>query len=328
MLMATKLAAPLGGLLYSLLHLGGFDGDLSFYASRSTGRVLEMGCGDGRIAAALCLGTSPLSTLQEQQQAAAAGFDTPSTRAAAASPPHSYSAIEICEPLALKARARLADAPCEVDILVGDFLTPLPPERIACFDTVLVSANTLFTTARHDALLANCAAALSPGGVLLLDVYNALLWHGDDEEQEEAQAAQEEVNERGEEATVLVRVQDEEGRDWTVYERDPAVDSNGQTIRCVYDFHTSATAALPDDGSRGDGGDGGGSAVGEGAMAAKVMTETLVHEYLLPEQLVRKLDACGFVIDEIFGSFDEALPFDPDESEHVVVVARRRADST
>ena len=56
------------------------------------------------------------------------------------------------------------------------------------------------------------------------------------------------------------------------------------------------------------------------------MTETLTHEYLLPEQLVRKLDACGFEIDEIFGSFDEKLTFDPDESEHVVVVARRRAD--
>ena len=311
MLMTTKLAAPLGGLLYSLLHLGGFEGDTSFYASRSTGRVLEMGCGDGRIAAALCLGASPLSALQEQQ-AAEAGLDTPPTRGAAVSPPQSYSAIEICEPLALKARTRLADAPCEVDITVGDFLTPLPPERTACFDTVLVSANTLFTTARHDALLANCAAALSPGGVLLLDVYNALLWHGDEDE-EEAQA-QEEVDEQGEEPTVLVRVQDEEGRDWTVYERDPAVDSSGQTIRCVYDFHEAATAALPEDGSRGDGGE------------ATVMTETLTHEYLLPEQLVRKLDACGFEIDEIFGSFDEKLTFDPDESEHVVVVARRRAD--
>ena len=52
-------------------------------------------------------------------------------------------------------------------------------------------------------------------------------------------------------------------------------------------------------------------------------TESLVHHYLLPEQLVRVLDEQGFVIDDIFGDFEETS-FSPDESEHLVVVARRR----
>ena len=59
-----------------------------------------------------------------------------------------------------------------------------------------------------------------------------------------------------------------------------------------------------------------------------VFTETLIHRYLLPEQLVRMLDESGFEIEELFGGFAEAQsPFDPYESEHVVVVAKRRAES-
>ena len=52
--MVAVTSAPIGGLLYSLLHLGGFAGDLKFYSQNIHGhRVLEMGCGDGRVAAAL-----------------------------------------------------------------------------------------------------------------------------------------------------------------------------------------------------------------------------------------------------------------------------------
>ena len=53
--MVQCISAPVGGLLYSLIHLGGFHGDLRFYSDHSAGRVLELGCGDGRLAAALCL---------------------------------------------------------------------------------------------------------------------------------------------------------------------------------------------------------------------------------------------------------------------------------
>jgi SAM-dependent methyltransferase len=293
--------APIGGLLYSLLHLGGFDGDLRFYSQRSAGRVLEMGCGDGRIAAALCLGAAPLSVLQ-QQSSQEQPLPTDS------SAPSAYVGIELCEPLALKARARLADAPCPTEVVEGDFLAPLPAERTSCFDTVIVSANTLFSVPRHDVLLSHCATALTPGGVLLLDVYNALLWHDSendrpDESSEEGAGSEEEGSE---EETLLVRVQDEEGTDWTVYEREPAVDSSAQTIACAYDFHAAAAEE-------------GEEAGGESAT----FSETLVHEYLLPEQLVRKLDANGFAIDHIYGGFDGA-DFDADESEHVVVVARRK----
>jgi hypothetical protein len=53
--------------LYSLLHLGGFAGDLAFYASHcaDASRILELGCGDGRIGVALCRGDTTMSVIQE-----------------------------------------------------------------------------------------------------------------------------------------------------------------------------------------------------------------------------------------------------------------------
>ena len=62
--------APAGSLLYSLLHLGGFAGDLRFYSSRCSGssRILELGCGDGRVAAAVVLGEGSLTMLQQHQE--------------------------------------------------------------------------------------------------------------------------------------------------------------------------------------------------------------------------------------------------------------------
>ena len=43
-------------MLYSLLHLGGFPGDVDFYRGRTAGaaRILELGAGDGRVGAVLC----------------------------------------------------------------------------------------------------------------------------------------------------------------------------------------------------------------------------------------------------------------------------------
>ena len=51
-------ALPSNAMLYSLLHLGGFAGDVDFYRGRTAGaaRILELGSGDGRIGAALCAG--------------------------------------------------------------------------------------------------------------------------------------------------------------------------------------------------------------------------------------------------------------------------------
>lgn len=309
--------APIGGLLYSLLHLGGFDGDISFYGQRAHGNVLEMGCGDGRIAAALCLGSEPLSVLQQQQQQSAISSSKVPPEGAVHSPPTQYVGVENCEPLALKARARLDGAPCTAEVVIGDFLQPPPPERTACFDTVLVPANTLFCTRQHEDLLSNCAASLRPGGVLLLDVYNALLWHGaendvGDAEGDDAGDGSGDDEGEEEEASLLVRVQDEDGIDWTVYEREPLVDSEEQRIVCAYDFHSASGG---EDAAEEE------KATSSGVAPAAVFQESVEHSYLLPEQLVRAIDAQGFAIDEIFGGFDAAA-FDPDESEHVVVVAR------
>jgi SAM-dependent methyltransferase len=297
--MVAVTSAPIGGLLYSLLHLGGFAGDLKFYSQNIHGhRVLEMGCGDGRVAAALCLGKSPLSVLQQQQEDTD-DAEQPTTAATLTS----YVGVEYCEPLALKARSRLAEAPCAAEVVVGDFLSPPPPERTSCFDTVVVSANTLFSTPQHEQLLANCLAALAPDGRLLLDVYNSLLWHEEEEGEEGEEMGAEEMEEEEEEDETdsdspLVRVEDEDGHSWTVYERDPLVDSRAQRIKCVYDFHSFTEAG-------------------------KLFSESLTHHYLLPEQLVKTLDSCGFAIEELYGGFDEAA-FDPEESEHIVVIARRK----
>ena len=154
--------------------------------------------------------------------------------------------------------------------------------------------------------------------MLLLDVYNALPWHPEEGEwveiggagtedggnvaEPEAAAEEEAAPEEDDDApTLLVRVQDEDERDWRVYEREPDVDAEGQCITCVYEFREALEA------------DGHG----------EEFVETLKHHYLLPEQLVRLIDESGFAIEELFGDFDKGS-FDPEESEHVVVVARRR----
>jgi len=313
--MVGSALAPAGGLLYSLLHLGGFAGDLSFYSANSRGRILELGCGDGRIAAALCLGKTPLTVLQQQQE------DEEPPPLAAPADQVVYVGVELCDALAEKATQRLVSA-SRSTIVTGDFLVPLPPE-LGPFDTVVLSANTLFCTAEHGALLTRCADALVPGGRLLLDVYNALPWHpeesaeGDDDEGEEEVREEERVDdaldmatgdEAGAEAIglatevpseedLLVVVEDEQGREWAVYEREPDVEPGAQTIACPYEFRSGDV----------------------------VFSQTVGHHYLLPEQLVYLLDESGFAIDSLGGGFDGDT-FDPAESEHVVIVAHRKAD--
>ena len=294
--------APVGGLLYSLLHLGGFPNDLAFYSGRcGSGRILEMGCGDGRLGVHICLGESPLSVLQQtlrqeadRQTGNAPAQDVGNVLQQQFMPPKAYVGIELCEPLALKAQKRLG-AVAEAEVIVGDFLTTLLEKDTASFDTALVSANTLFATPKHGELLAQCANALRPGGVLLLDVYNALPWHPEEGEWQEIGGDEGEADENGEgrdgldvgdddyekedddedeeEAPpLLVRVQDEDGRDWRVYEHEPEVDADAQTITCTYGFKEIL----------GEGGDDAATVDQAGRF-----TESLVHHYLLPEQLVQ-----------------------------------------
>ena len=97
-------------------------------------------------------------------------------------------------------------------------------------------------------------------------------------------------------------VEDESGREWAVYEREPDVDTTKQLIVCQYDF--------------------------EATMDSTKFSQSVEHHYLLPEQLVRLLDASGFTIDSIEGDF-EGQTFEPLESQHLVVVAtRNREDSS
>jgi len=282
--------------LYSLLHLGGFSGDLNFYATRCSGasRVLELGCGDGRVAAALVLGESSLSVMQQQLQ--------PSTAAPIEKEPGEmqYVGIDLSESLVSKARARLAAVGPRARVVQGDFHSPIDEGE---FDAIILSANTLFCTPRHADVLGRCAEALNTDGLLLLDVYNALEWH----EEAEARVAKDEDDTSDTASTdcddasadddhdLLVVVEDESGTEWKVFEREPTVDGSAQRIACHYDFESS--------GNR--------------------FSQTVEHHYALPEQLVRLVDTAGFEIEAVDGGF-EGQPFDPIESEHVVVVAKRK----
>ena len=302
---------PLGERLYSLLHLGGFAGDLGFYVGQCSeaSRVLELGCGDGRVAAALCLGDAPLAVIQElreeEEPSAEDGEGGPAAEASAEVPQGAsgieYMGIETCEAFVHTARNRLQDA--RAQIVQADFLEPLP-EGTAPFDAVVLSANTLFCTPEHAALLERCAAALPSSGLLLLDVYNAIPWHADAEETgdgakgegDEGEGGESEgVESEGEGRDLLVQVEDEGGRKWTVFELDPQVDSAAQRITCRYDFEPAA----------GD-----------------PRRESLVHHYALPAQLLELLAASGFGVESIYGDF-YGSPFSPNESDHLVVVARR-----
>mmetsp|Transcript_67058 Transcript_67058/g.111492 ORF Transcript_67058/g.111492 Transcript_67058/m.111492 type:complete len:321 (+) Transcript_67058:127-1089(+) len=276
-------ALPFNDLLYSMLHLGGFDGDLDFYSDncRRAGarRVLELGCGDGRVGAAICMHSQ---------------FE--------------YVGVELCESFAERARSRL---PPTAVVINADFLEALPKHTVP-FDVVMCCANTAFCIPRHD-LFGLCSSVLARGGILLFDVYNALSWHCDASAGADSSASESEDYEQlttiggsslrdGEDdqdgqRAPLVRVYDEAGHEWTIYELDPLVDVATQRIVCEYDFVS---------------------------VHGEPTRQTVTHHYALPEQLTATLVECGFEAQSIklFGGFDEC-PFDPDESERLVVVARK-----
>jgi SAM-dependent methyltransferase len=221
-------ALPTWASLYSLLHLNGFPGDTTFYSGACAGasRVLELGAGDGRVAEVLC-------------QAAEV----------------EYVGVELCEDFLAAARERLSSC-ARAQMVLGDMLE----KGVAGdepFDAVLMTANTFFCTPSHEELLVRCREALRPGGQLLFDIYNAQDWHdealhgpfdgsdggedatGGDGHSPESNgfsgAAEEE-----QESDVLVLAVDADGREWTVYERDPELDAGARTIRCTYDFEAAS----------------------------------------------------------------------------------------
>ncbi|KAL3919465.1 MAG: hypothetical protein SGPRY_005621 [Prymnesium sp.] len=268
----TLASAQLSERLYSLLHLGGFAGDLAFYRDQCAGctRVVELGCGDGRVAAALCLGNEPLTVLQQSEAATCeSSLDTVTEKQLAMEGGGAgegssageqerdglvYLGVEMRPSFVQKARElRLGS---RSKFIEADMLEPLPSE-LTPFDALVLSANTLFCTPQHALLVSRCAQALAPSGLLLLDVYNAIPWH---EEASEQAGAQEEESATGQETReLLVRAQDETGRQWMVYEHDPNVELESQTITCAYDFEPTS---------------------------GETLQETVAHHYLLPEQVL------------------------------------------
>jgi SAM-dependent methyltransferase len=129
--------------LYALLHCGN-PGDIEFYLAGCAGvaEVLELGCGSGRVLAAL----------------ATAG--------------HNVVGVDLHEGLLERAARRIADLP-SATLLRGD-ITELDLGRR--FDRVIIPYNTLYCLLDDAAVAAALSGArrhLSPGGQLLLDVYAA-----------------------------------------------------------------------------------------------------------------------------------------------------------
>lgn len=221
-------ALPTWASLYSLLHLNGFPGDTTFYSGACTGasRILELGAGDGRVAEALCQ---------------TADID--------------YVGVELCEDFVAAASERLSSC-ARARVVLGDMLE-VGIAGGEPFDAVLMTANTFFCTPNHEELLMRCREALRPGGRLLFDVYNAQDWHeealhgppegldgGEDAIDGDGHPPPSDGwrsgSEEEQESDVLVMAVDADGREWTVYERDPEVDANARTIRCTYDFEAAS----------------------------------------------------------------------------------------
>mmetsp|Transcript_29887 Transcript_29887/g.91742 ORF Transcript_29887/g.91742 Transcript_29887/m.91742 type:complete len:276 (+) Transcript_29887:33-860(+) len=270
-------SSPSWAALYSLLHLNGFPGDSEFYRSACTpgSRVLELGAGEGRIGEALCKG----GALRE------------------------YVGVELCAEFVQSASARLA-AYEGARVVQGDMLVH-SLEAHHPYDVVLLTSNTFFCTPSHQQLLKRCHDALRPGGMFLFDIYNARDWHEEAMHESEVggavdpsanNAAAEVDDDEEEDGDVLVMAMDADGREWTVYERDPEVDAEARIIRCTYEFE---------------------AATGERA------SQVNEHFYILPAEVDAMLDATGFDVESVHGGF-EREPFDEDESIHVVYAARKR----
>ena len=92
---------------------------------------------------------------QQQQQDETDAPPAPPTAADVSS----YVGVELCAPLAEKARLRLASLPADrQQVITADFLEPLPT-GLAPFDSVVVCANTLFCTPHHDQVRARLSVS-------------------------------------------------------------------------------------------------------------------------------------------------------------------------
>lgn len=123
------------------------EADWLFEACHGVQRVLELGCGGGRVLEGL----------------AASGIDD-------ATELHGY---EFSPEVAQGARTRFAGADrAHIRIHEVDILQPFPGDE---FDRVIIAFNTLgnFTSALRQRILSHAHAATRPGGLLLLSVFGA-----------------------------------------------------------------------------------------------------------------------------------------------------------
>lgn len=135
--------------LYELVHRG-TAGDAAFYGRVCAGarRVLELGCGYGRILASLC----------ERADLDLVG-------------------LEIDAELLARARARL---PARVQLVAGDMRDPALPG--APFDRILIPHSGVYCLPDDEACVAcfrACARHLAPGGRLVFDAWSADAFHAE-----------------------------------------------------------------------------------------------------------------------------------------------------
>lgn len=146
---------------YVALHQG-TPGDLAYYQGQCPAHatVLELGCGDGRVLAAL----------------AASG--------------RRCVGIDIHPGLLALAREQLKDAP-NTELIEQDMLQLELDER---FDRILLPFCGVYcveTQDELDALFSGVKAHLAPEGIFILDTYNAELFHADIDEPDEEQVPHE-----------------------------------------------------------------------------------------------------------------------------------------
>lgn len=189
-------APPYPAELYAALHRGN-PGDVDFYRHACTGatRVLELGCGDGRVLLAL------------------------------AEDGRELWGLDLHDGLLERGRAQAKAAGVDAHFVEGDMLD-WPAELAELrFERITIPHGGLYCLLGEGELarvLDNCARALVPGGELLFDVWAADDFHADADPEDQAPSWQDHLGRF-----------EIEGRDWEIIERsswDPA----RQRIDVVY----------------------------------------------------------------------------------------------
>lgn len=228
---------------YDALHRG-TPGDLEYYERHcaQASSVLELGCGSGRVLSAL------------------------------SAPQRSCTGIDIHSGLLDLARSGLANAP-NTKVIEQDMLQLSLDTR---FERILLPFCGVYCVESQvdlDRLFAGVANHLEPGGIFILDTYNADLFHQDDDEPDHEQTPHEHDE---------IEVQ---GVTYQVFEQS-RWDRSRQRILVSY-LHA---ATDPD-------------AAKDAGLADEVVAE-LLHHYWLSSQLDASAKRVGMTRCDAFGDFE------------------------